>query len=183
MNEKGYTLIELMVVLALIGILLAVAVPGIRESLAADRLGSAARKIAALSRELRSDAARENEDSFLQVDLDRGCFWKFHAGLSPEKSTETRKNAFCLPDGVQVVDVHPYGQDKKKEGETAVRFSRKGYAQPAVIHLAHEDRQITLVIQPFLNAVGIHADYVDLWEKEEGVKPPVPMNPEKSSPG
>ncbi|MDD2671997.1 MAG: prepilin-type N-terminal cleavage/methylation domain-containing protein [Syntrophales bacterium] len=183
MSEKGFTFIELMVVLALVGVLLAVTVPKVRENLTEDRLGSAARKIASLSRELRSEAARENEDSFLRIDLDRGCFWKFRSSLSPEKSTDVKKYAFCLPADVLIVDAHPYGQDKKKEGETAVRFSRKGYAQPAVIHLAHGDRQVTVVIQPFLNAVAIHADYVDLWEKEEGAKTPVQMLSEQDSSG
>jgi len=36
------------------------------------------------------------------------------------------------------------------------------YADPVAIHLAKDDRQITLMIEPFLKAIQVHEKYVDI---------------------
>jgi hypothetical protein len=38
------------------------------------------------------------------------------------------------------------------------------YVQPALIHLAWNERRLTIVLEPFLSTVKIHEGYVDYEE-------------------
>ena len=59
MTDRGYTLIELSVVVLLIGMMLLIAVPQVRDTLLSDDLDAAARKLVGVAGELRNDAVRE----------------------------------------------------------------------------------------------------------------------------
>ncbi|MDP1900257.1 MAG: GspH/FimT family pseudopilin [Rubrivivax sp.] len=59
-RSHGFTLIELMVTVAVAGILLALAGPGFREAIHANRLGSAANELVAAVQLARAEAIRSN---------------------------------------------------------------------------------------------------------------------------
>ncbi len=63
------------------------------------------------------------------------------------------------------------GGRKRTEGEALVRFFRKGYTEPTVIHLAKEDRIFTLVFNPFLPAMTVYEKYVDFSFNEDELVP------------
>jgi general secretion pathway protein H len=165
MNEKGYTLIEITVVLVLVGIMLGIAIPKVRDVLSSDRLNKTARLLIGMSRELRNDAVREQVDYELHVDLERQRFWKYSADTAAEKRDEVKRRAMTLPDGILIKDIQIYGEGKKTKGETVIRFFKKGYMQPAVVHLAFEGRSMTLLFNPFIANVKTYNDYVDLWKE------------------
>ena len=161
-DSKGYTFIELTVVVVLIGLMLAVTVPRFRYALLTDDLKTAARKLVGIIKAVRSEAIREQQSLILQFDLESNRFWLESEGMNEEERLVSQEKAFALPDGVRFRDVWLKGEGKKMGGETAIRFHKKGYVQPAVIHLSSEDgRDFTLVLSPFLGRVQILEKYVD----------------------
>ena len=161
-KQPGYTLIELTVVMFLIGVMLFLAAPRVRSTLLDDGLESVVRYLAGVARELRNESVREQLDYVLHIDLDGGMIWTYAADMTPEKRAERQKGAFRLPANVKVADVSRTGQEKQKDGEATIIFFRKGYVQPAVVHLAQGDRFYTIAFQPFLNAVKTYNQYLDL---------------------
>jgi general secretion pathway protein H len=163
-NHKGFTLIELVVVMALIGIILFLAVPNVRDQLFNDGLKTAVRNLVGTARELRSSAVREQVDYVLHMDLDNNLLWSMSADMTPEKQSEMKKRAVHLPAGVKFADIALFGKNKQTSGEATVKFFSRGYVQPAAIHLTDGNRKMTLVINPFVSAFKIHDMYVDVWQ-------------------
>jgi len=162
MNEKGYTLVEVAVVVLLIGIMLGIAVPRVWDILQGDRMKSSARRLIGMVKELRNDAVREQVDYELHLDLDNACYWKCSADTTPEKRNEIKNRANRLSEGIKIADIVPWGQEKKTQGEAVIKFFRKGYKQPAAVHLAYGDKYMTLVFNPFMTEVKIYNRYVDV---------------------
>lgn len=164
LNDRGYTLIELVVVTVLIGIVLYLGLPALRDTILDDSLKSASRRLVGTVRELRSEAVREQVDYILLLDLNHNNYWTYAADMTPEKRAERRQYAKPFPEGVRVEDVRLVGSAKQTEGEGAITFFKGGYVQPALIHLAWNERRLTIVLEPFLSTVKIHEGYVDYEE-------------------
>jgi Tfp pilus assembly protein FimT len=158
------------VVVLLIGIMLGIAIPRVRDTISNDRLKKTARLMIGMSRELRSDAAREQIDYELCLDMDRRCFWKYSVDMTSEKREEIKKSAVRLPEGIRFKDVYIYGKGKKSRGEAVIRFFKKGYVQPSVIHLDHQGKTMTLVFDPFIPNVKTYDQYLDVWQKAQAEK-------------
>ncbi|MEA1971211.1 MAG: prepilin-type N-terminal cleavage/methylation domain-containing protein [Thermodesulfobacteriota bacterium] len=167
-NEKGFTLIELGVVVFLIGLMLLIAVPKIRDTMLGGGLETVANYLTGTARELRSDAVRNQIDYILHLDLDSNLIWTHSVDMTPEAKDEIKKRAFKLPEEVKIMDIYFSEEKKITDGEATIRFSRKNYTQPAVIHLAEKDRRFTLVFEPFLNSVRACDKYVDFQDQMTG---------------
>lgn len=160
-TNRGYTLIELSVVVLLVGILLLIAVPRVRDTLLNDDLKVATRRLVGAASELRNESVRERTDWILHIDLNQPALWSTTADTTAEKRAELRKKAVRLPEGIRIVDVRQVNTAKKTEGEAVIRFFRGGYVTPTVIHLAKGDRTFSLVFHPFLQAVNVYESDVD----------------------
>jgi general secretion pathway protein H len=160
-RQAGYTLIELAVVILLIGLMLFLAAPRIRQTLLDDSLKSCARHIIAVAKTLRNEAVREQVDYVLHLDLSNNAVWTYSADMTPEKRSERQKDAFKFPPDVKIADVYRIGREKQGDGDATIIFFKRGYVQPTVVHLAKGDRAFTLVFQPFLSAVELHDKYID----------------------
>ncbi|MBN1613887.1 MAG: prepilin-type N-terminal cleavage/methylation domain-containing protein [Deltaproteobacteria bacterium] len=167
MNNSGYTLIELIVVTVLIGIVLYLGLPALRDTLLDDSLKSASRQLVGAVRELRSEAVREQVDYVLLFDFSRNSYWTYTADMTPEKRDERRHYAKSLPEGVRVQDIHLVGRERQEEDEGTITFFKQGYVQPALIHLAWGERRLTLVLEPFLSTVKVLEGYVDYEQSLE----------------
>ena len=71
-RRTAFTLVELLLVLAIIGIVTAVTMPTFVRSLRGNRLRTAARSVAAAGRYARSMAVMRQEDTSMALDLDAG---------------------------------------------------------------------------------------------------------------
>ena len=154
-NKKGYTLIELIVVIAIIGLMVSISIPRFSDSLLSDTLKSSVRKITGIIQALRNDAIRDHKVYHLCFDLESNQYWIDTLPEKDDKKTYPIKK-HLLPKGVYILDILFPDEEKGMTGEVIIRFNQKGYVQPALIHIASEDhREFTLVISPFLGNVRI----------------------------
>lgn len=161
-RRRGYTFLELCVVVALLGIMASLALPRLHSALLADDLEAAVRRLAGTLRALRNEAVRERTAYRLHLDLAAGRFWVDSEAMGQEERERRRREAASLPEGIRILDVRRHGMDREVSGETSVVFDRKGYAQPSLIHLGSQDgRSYTLALSPFLPRVGIIEGYAE----------------------
>lgn len=172
LNSKGFTLIEIAVVVFLIGLLLFLSVPSVRDALLRDHLQATVNRITATAANLRNDAVRENVARILNINIDERLFWTYSVDMTPEKKADMKRAAFVFPESVNIIDVSYATEEKKTEGEMAIVFYKNGMVQPAVIHLADGDRQVTLIFEPFLNKIRIYDKYVDYPALNESARRP-----------
>ena len=164
-SDKGFTLIELSVVVFLIGLMLLIAVPKVRDTMLSDGLKTTVNHLTGKARELRSDAVRNQVDYILHLDLGNNLIWTHSADMTPEARDEMKKRAFNLREEVKIMDVYLFGKEKVIDGEALIRFSRKDYMHPAVVHLAQNDQRFTLVFEPFLSSVRTYDKYIDFQDQ------------------
>ena len=153
-------------VVLLIGMMLLIAVPRVRDTLLNDSLRAAVRHLIGTARDLRTEAVREQVDYVLQIDLNGQAFWSYTADATAEKQAALRKTGLRFPEGVRVTGVRHAGEAGKADGDASIRFFRRGYAEPTVVFLAKDERTFTLVFNPFLQAVTIYEKRVDFFFNE-----------------
>jgi len=159
-------LIELTVILILIGIILVMTVPRVQTAIITDDLKATTRKMVGMIRGLRDEAVREQNVYFLHFDLESNRIWIDSNGMTEEERARAAEKASPLPEGVHVMDIWLSSKGKQMSGQTSIRFSRKGYVQPSVIHLGADDgREFTLVLSPFLGRVVVHDRYIEFEER------------------
>jgi general secretion pathway protein H len=159
---QGYTLIELIVVMLLVGLMGTLALPRLRHTILSDDLNGATRRLAGLMRELRGQARRDQRDFLLRFDLDSGIYWIEAQDMSFDDLSFARENGTRIQEGVRILDIWLQSEGTISSGEASITITRKGYVQPSAIHLKDEnDRQFTLRFRPFLPKEQFYDEYID----------------------
>lgn len=125
-TTKGYTLIELAVVVVLIGLFLGLSIPRFKYATVTDDLKTTTRRIVGLVKGIRNEAIREQQVYIFHLDLESNRLWIEPAGIGEGERALAQERAFKLPRGVRILDVWCRGKGKKVDGEVAIRFSNKG---------------------------------------------------------
>jgi general secretion pathway protein H len=160
-NTSGYTLIELIVVIVLLGLMFGLAIPKFRQGILSDNLNATSLRIIGLVENLREKAISDQVSYVLHLDIREGKLWSFASTASEEQQETARERAYQLPLDVNIEDVWAWSSGKLYD-EAIIRFSKKGYIEQAMIHLESEDgRQLSLELTPFLGSIKIHDGYVD----------------------
>jgi len=84
-SKRGFTLVELLLVIALIGVILVLAVPSTRDVLTGDTLKKTSRQLIGLERDLRTQAVRDQLDYILSLDLSESAYWVTASDMTAEK--------------------------------------------------------------------------------------------------
>ncbi|HUN54037.1 MAG TPA: prepilin-type N-terminal cleavage/methylation domain-containing protein [Smithella sp.] len=161
-NKQGYTLVEILLVIVLIGVILVLAVPSTRDVFTGDNLKKASRQFIALERKLRVDAVRDQITYILCIDVSNSAYWVITSDMTPEKQDEIKKSPQHLPSDVVIMDLVDENNQKTSVGEARLYFEKNNICSPAIIHLGYEDDKMTIVINPFLGVTDIYDKYVDI---------------------
>ncbi len=161
-GASGFTLVELLVVIVLMGVILVFAVPTTRDVLTGDSLKKASRQLIGVENKLRVEAVRDQEDYILCLDLPSSTYWVIAADMTPEKQDEIKKSPQHLPSGVVILDIVGENNIKQSKDEVRIKFSKKNVCFPAIIHLAYEENRMTMVINPFLGVTDVYDKYVEI---------------------
>ena len=160
-NARGYTLLELIVVIILLGLMFGLTVPKFRQAVLSDTLDATSLRVIGLVENLRERAISDQVSYVLHLDIRGKKLWAFAVNATEEEQETARERAYQLPADVKIEDIWSWSNGKLYE-EATIHFSRKGYIEQAMIHLQSEDgRQLSLELTPFLGAIKIHQGYVD----------------------
>ncbi len=161
-NTRGFTLIELVMVIFLAGLLFSLTIPRFRDTILTDSMKGTVRKITAIIAGLRNDAVREQKNYSLRFNLESNQYWIESADMSDIDRAAARENASLLPKDICIIDIWFKDSGKMMMGEASIWVNREGYIQPSVIHLRSEDgRHFSLVLRTFLTKVEVLDRYVE----------------------
>ena len=166
--DNGFTLIELIVVCALIGILLIAGVPSFRQTLLSDALGSSSRKMAGYINEVRGKAARERKPYLIVIETGDNTYHASEAdqGVDIDEEEVGRR----LGDGVSFKSVWSRSrQGLIDDSSVELWVSKEGYMDESVIQLEDDENGegTSLHIESFMSTITIIDGFyeVDVTEK------------------
>jgi len=147
----GYTLIELVVVMALISIMFFFAMPRFQDNMLTDQVRKTSRWVITQTRHIKQRAVREKKDYVLHVDMDAEKLWVSTLDMEEEALQKAEEDAFQLSEDVEIMDVEFPIKGKLASGQADIYFYAKGYSDKALIHMQEDhDRQVSFLIEPFL---------------------------------
>jgi len=160
-QESGYTLIELVVVVALIGVMLFFAVPRFRSTVMTDSTANVSRWILIKVRSLKLAAVRDHKRYTLNVSLDLNKMWITDVAMSEDERRQAEQDGYQLPDDVRILDVEFPLKGKIGSGQAEIDFFSADYSDKALIHIENDrHRQLSFLIEPFLPGVRLHEKYI-----------------------
>ena len=167
-SDNGFTLIELIVVCALIGILLVTGVPSFRQTLLTDPLGSSSRKMAGYVSEVRSKAARERKPYVIVINTGENTYHSSEA--EPQGDIDEEEVDRNLEDGISFKSVWSRSrQGLLDDPVVELWVSKEGYMDESVIQLEDDDNGegSSLHIESFMSTITILDGFyeVDVTEK------------------
>ncbi len=161
-NNRGFTLIELIVVVSLLSIVLMVTVPSFQGSITGDGTQKTSRWIIANIQALKVKAVREQKVYILDTRIDANKLVILNESMDEEQMQRADENGFSLPDNIQIADVQFPDTEKTASGSAKIRFDPAGYSDKAIIHIKTDSGDRTsYLIEPFLPGVKLVKEYVD----------------------
>ena len=161
-SKMGFTLIELMVVMLLISIVLAVAIPRFDGGIFQDPEKKMSRWMINSVRNLRSTAIQKQVIQTLVIDVNHHKMWFENDQMDEEERAAAPQSAFSMPGSFTIVDIQFPQRDRITSGTVAIQFYPGGYSDMALVHLENDDAQrMTYRIEPLLPKVKIFDEWID----------------------
>lgn len=169
-RRRGFTLIELIVVISILGILTAFTMPSLTDISPKYRLRSGARELGAQIGWTRSLAVGAEEEYALRYDLDAGNFWVVlppgpeddpDIDIDEREPLEKRD----LPDRIRIVEVRFPGGANIDSGVADVYFDAFGNQGSHIILLENEDEvRISVKFNALIGVVDYFSEEIDFEE-------------------
>jgi prepilin-type N-terminal cleavage/methylation domain-containing protein len=157
--QNGFTLLELIVVMSLLGIMLIFTVPRFHETLFLDQTKTGSRWIIGKIQALKEAALRNRRQYSLHIDLDTEKYWETSAAMSAEELESAALNATSLPHGLKIADIEYPVHGKINSGRTDITFYKNGTSDKVLIHIQDGDKYVSYLIEPFLSEVARYEMY------------------------
>ena len=155
-DHQAFTLIELVVVTALISIMLMVAIPRLSGGLLSDGDGQTARWIIATVRQLKEKAVTDQKTYLLNVSPDIQRLWVTEDGMAETDISIAKDEGYRLPRGIRIDHVAYTRDERISSGSIPIGFYPQGYSDKAVIRLRTGDGgRYSFFIEPFLAGVEL----------------------------
>ncbi|MBE0582383.1 MAG: type II secretion system protein [Desulfofustis sp.] len=165
-RQRGFTLIELMVVLVLLSIMLAFSIPRFRTTILDDPLKQAARQLISLIREARQQAAVSELGCYLEFDIEAGVV-KLFCPVPPRTTAEEEVDeddadaedgptlSITVPEPVAIESIFAGDNQRLSTGTPVLWINRRGLMEPSIINLSDGDEAVGLRVSPFLPTVEV----------------------------
>lgn len=180
-RRGGFTLVELMVVVVIVGLMVGVAATKLDFMVPKYRLRGAAREVAGLLKQARSRSAGSGKDVYVEFDLPRGQYWVLVAFPKPvETALEGDPAALeyqpvlqqSLPEGVKFVDIIQGAKDRYDSGRARLKVSPFGSSAHLIVNLANaDDREMSLRMNGLTGATTFRESRMDVEELLEDQGP------------
>jgi prepilin-type N-terminal cleavage/methylation domain-containing protein len=153
-SARGFSLIELLVVCTLIGLMVALSVPALRDTFMSDPLKSTARKTIGLVNGVRELALRSGQPYFLYISPLENRIWYEQDPSPPEGSRAPAQ--LHLPRGVRIQEIVTAGHDVSADKQVAVWVTRQGFMHQTGIRLADaQGNALRLQFSPLVDTVQV----------------------------
>jgi len=160
--EKGFTLLELLIVCLLISVSLGLSIPSIRSSLVSDDLASGSRKVISLIKSSRAKAVAEQKPYLIFYNSAKRELWYQQADEEKKNSSPARAS-IILPGTVRIHEIkQATGSSDQDPVKNGIWISKQGYMDETAIHLVGDgDDSLSLLISPFLPTIKIVEGTID----------------------
>lgn len=156
LGNRAFTLIEMIVVTALISIMLVVAIPRLSGGLFSDGSDETARWIIANVHHLKEKALVEQKTYLLNVSPDTQRIWITEAGMADTDANAAREEGYALPRGIKIDHVAFSQTERFSSGTIPIGFYPNGYSDKVVIRMRTSDGdRLAFFIEPFLSRVNL----------------------------
>jgi prepilin-type N-terminal cleavage/methylation domain-containing protein len=165
--SKGFTLLELMIVIAIIGIVLGYAAPRIVSSLTNSDIDEAQRMLENLYLSAKSYAITQHKPCYIQYDIDNKIVGFYPA---PEKSgTEPElEKKIKLPETIEIRGVKNMNQPKKDKGKAEIKVNTDGIIEKSLVYIqGSHDKIYTLEVKSFSGKFKLHDSYIEMGYGKE----------------
>ena len=173
--KRGYTLIELAVVILVLGIVLMVAAPRLTPFLLETRLEASARQLASFCRYTNAQAVLTKTHLVLNIDIDEREYWLttfiadkttvFFQGTEDLEEIEITTDLLRrrrLPETARFQDVVLSESGYADSGTVVLDFTPVGVSQEMFVHLrGKRGSQLTVFFDPVTGTTGILEGYVE----------------------
>jgi len=159
-DTPGFTLMELMVVVALLAIVATLAVPALRTGLSGDPLRSTARRLVGLIGRTSLAARTSGRPYLLVFDQEQRLCYARVQGAAPARAAF--RDRIRLPEGVRIRDLVSVHGGVRSQPPLSLFFTGQGYVDRSLIHLQQGGQTMTLSLSPFLGVVRVYAGNLDL---------------------
>jgi prepilin-type N-terminal cleavage/methylation domain-containing protein len=166
-GRSGFTLLEMIIVVAIIGIIVAIAAVRMDYLIPKYRLRGGAREVGALFREARSRAAAMGRDTYVQVDVSKGEYWMLapfrklnEDGTPAEPPAWEYEEVFrrSLPaeggSTVEFVDVLLGADQKIATGRALMRFTPQGVSNHVIVNLRLAEKTMAVRMNGLTGALA-----------------------------
>ncbi len=160
-NKRGFTLLELLIVMAILGVTIGFVGPRIYGGLSSSGMDKAARDITAIIQVARSNAITKHQTYLVRFDMDEvkvGYYLRPEtSGIMPDMERERK-----LPEGIRFQSMKSPYQPTKQQGFFELRVTPDGIVEQGVIYLENALGKVyTLEVKPFSGYLKVEDRFVE----------------------